>query len=106
MAKKFAELRATMSPERLARNEERARHMLEEMPLHELRQARQLSQETLADAFGTSQANISKIERRTDVYVSTLRKYIRAMGGELEITARFPDGEVRINQFHEIGEPL
>jgi len=48
----------------------------------------------LADALGVSQANISRIEHQDDVYLSTLRAYIEALGGELEITARFPDGEV------------
>jgi hypothetical protein len=43
--------------------------------------------------------SISKLERRADMYISTLRDFVRAMGGDLEITARFPDGEVRINQF-------
>ena len=45
---------------------------------------------------------VSKIEARADMYVSTLRSYIQAMGGELEIIARFPDGDVRINQFQDV----
>jgi hypothetical protein len=48
--------------------------------------------------------SISKLERRADMYISTLRSHIRAMGGELEIVARFPDGEVRISNFEEVGE--
>lgn len=86
--------------ERAARKTE---EMLGEMPLHELRQARRLSQETLAQVLGTNQAGVSKMERRADMYVSTLRRYLRAMGGDLEITARFPEGSVRINQFEELG---
>lgn len=89
------------SDQRLAK--ERAAELLRAMPLHELRQARQLSQEALADALETSQSSISKLERRVDVYVSTLRRYIESMGGELDIIARFPEGSVRINQFEEIG---
>ena len=50
----------------------------------------------------TTQSEVSKIERRSDLYVSTLRSYIEAMGGELEIIARFPDGAVRINQFKDV----
>lgn len=103
MARKFDELRAKMSPESQARVAARVAEMLAEMPLHELRQARQLSQEALADALETSQSSISKLERRVDVYVSTLRRYIESMGGELDIIARFPEGSVRINQFEEIG---
>ena len=49
-------------------------------------------------------ATISKLERRTDMYLSTLRSYIQAMGGDLEITARFPEGEIRIDQFSDLAE--
>ncbi len=86
-----------------ARAKARAKAMLAEMPLQELRQARGLSQETLAAALHVRQASISKLERRTDMYISTLRSHIRAMGGELEIVARFPEGEVRIANFAEVG---
>jgi len=48
-----------------------------------------------------NQAAISKLERRTDMYIGTLRSYIKAMGGDLEVIARFPDGEVRISNFAE-----
>lgn len=76
--------------------------LLHEMPLQELRQARSMSQERLAEVLDTKQANISRIERRADMYVSTLRSYIEAMGGELNIVAKFPDGQVQINQFTDI----
>jgi DNA-binding XRE family transcriptional regulator len=99
--RKFSELRARLSPERRVRNQAATAAMLAEMPLAELRQARQMTQETLADLLDASQPEVSKIERRTDVYVSTLRRYIEAMGGQLEIVARFPEGVVRITQFHE-----
>ncbi len=99
MAKKFDDLLAKMTPERRARIEERAQKLLAEMPLYELRQARRLTQEALAAAMGKGQASISKLERRTDMYVGTLRSLIQAMGGELEIRARFPEGDVKITQF-------
>lgn len=102
MARKFSELRAAMPAASRARAKARAQAMLAEMPLQELRHARGLSQETLAAALHVRQANISKLERRTDMYISTLRSHIRAMGGELEIIARFPDGEVRIANFSEV----
>ena len=102
MTKKFTELRAKLSPERQARVRERTQEMLKEMPLQELRQARKLSQEAIATVLGAKQASISKLEHRTDLYVSTLRSYIEAMGGTLEIVAQFPDGEVRIKQFTDI----
>jgi DNA-binding XRE family transcriptional regulator len=95
----FSELREKMSPERRARNEAETQRMLREMALDELRAARELTQTHLAQLFGVSQGAISRLERRTDMYVSTLAKFIEAMGGQLEIRAVFPDGSVRINQF-------
>jgi transcriptional regulator with XRE-family HTH domain len=77
----------------------RAQTMLTEMPLQELRIAKELSQVKLAESLHVNQAAISKLERRTDMYISTLRSYIKAMGGDLEVIARFPDGEVRISNF-------
>ena len=104
MARKFSELRARMSPAARARARVRARTMLADMPLQELRLARGLSQEALAATLKVRQASISKLERRADMYISTLRSHIRAMGGELEIVARFPDGEVRISNFEDVGD--
>jgi DNA-binding transcriptional regulator YiaG len=106
MAKKFSNLLAAMSPESQARVAERTAELLREMPLHELRQARQLSQEELATTLETSQSSISKLERRVDVYVSTLRRYIESRGGELVIIARFPEGDVRINQFSVVSDSV
>jgi transcriptional regulator with XRE-family HTH domain len=88
-----------MTPESRAEAEQLFRQHLQEMPLHELRKAQQLSQESLAKALNINQAAVSKMERRTDMYISTLRDYIRAMGGELEIIATFPDGQVKIDNF-------
>jgi DNA-binding transcriptional regulator YiaG len=101
MAKKFSELEAKMSPASRARSDALYRKLLAEMPLNELRQARALSQVKLAETLHVNQAAVSKIERRTDMYISTLRAYIRAMGGDLEIVAKFPDGEVKIANFSE-----
>jgi len=101
VAKKFSELRAKMPPEARAESHERAVRMLLEIPLGELRQAREKTQQELAAALGTTQANISQMEKRTDIYLSTLRRYIQALGGDLEITARFPSGEVRLLHFAE-----
>jgi hypothetical protein len=103
MAKKFRDLRARMSPEHQKRAHERAQAVLAEMPLQELRQARHFTQEALARTLRSNQALVSKLERRADMYVSSLRSYIEAMGGQLEILALFPDGAVVIKQFEEIG---
>lgn len=77
------------------------RRMLAEMPLADLRRARELTQEALASLLDRNQSSIAAMEKRTDTYVGTLRRYIEAMGGELEIIARFPGGDVRISQFSE-----
>ena len=77
----------------------------EEMTLRELRKARACSQQVVADVLNVNQAAVSKIERRTDMYVSTLREFVQAMGGELDIVVRFPDrAPVRIRQFEELEE--
>ena len=102
MAKKFSELRSGMSPAARERAAANAKVMLAEMPLHELRQARGLSQKMLADVLHVQQPSIAKIEKRTDMYLSTLRSHIQAMGGELDIIARFPDGAVKIKNFAEL----
>jgi hypothetical protein len=102
MARKFRELEAKMSPESLRRSDAKANQLKKEMALNELRAAMQITQEHLASLLHVKQAAISKIERRTDMYVSTLGNFIRAMGGELEISARFPEGKVRIRQFRDL----
>ena len=102
MAKSFNELKEKMSPESLDRANQKAREMLAAMPLQELRQARMLSQEQLAKALHLKQPSISKLEKRTDMYISTLRGFVKAMGGDLEIVARFPEGSVRIRQFEDL----
>lgn len=104
MSKKFAELRARMSPDARKRADAQAEAMLAEMPLNELRQARGLSQKMLAEVLHVQQPSIAKIEKRTDMYLSTLRSHIEAMGGELEVVARFPDGAVRISNFSDLGK--
>jgi transcriptional regulator with XRE-family HTH domain len=100
--KSYKELRSKMSLMAQKKSEAKAKAMIRDMALNDLRQARSLSQEHLAQILRTKQANISKIERRVDMYISTLRDYIEAMGGELEITAHFPDLNVRINQFQQL----
>jgi len=102
-AKKFTELRAGMSQAAREKADGMARQMLAEMPLNELRQARGLFQKMLAEVLHVQQPSIAKLEKRTDMYPSTLRNHIEAMGGELEVIARFPDGSVKINNFTELG---
>jgi len=75
----------------------------EEATLRELREIRARSQAQIAERLHIKQPAVSKLERRTDMYISTLRDMIRAMGGDLDIIARFPDRpSVRITQFKSL----
>ncbi len=76
--------------------------IMAEMPLHELRRARGLSQKALAETLHVQQPAIAKLEQRTDMYISTLRSHIEAMGGELQIMACFPEGTVKIANFSQL----
>jgi len=99
MAKKFAELRAKMTPEAQARSAAMAEGMLVEMQLQELRKSRHFTQVELAQVLSVEQAAVSRLERREDMFVSTLRDYIKALGGELHMVASFPDAEIRVHPF-------
>jgi transcriptional regulator with XRE-family HTH domain len=102
MAKSFKELKEKMSPERREKIEDRAQAMLIGMALQELRQARQLTQQELANVLNVNQAALSKMENQADMRISTLRKLLSAMGGNLKIIAEFPEGEVVIDQFERV----
>jgi DNA-binding XRE family transcriptional regulator len=97
MARKFSELTAKMSAESQAEINARSAKLLAELPLEQLRSARSLTQTNMAQVLGVNQSAISKIEKRTDMYLSTLRSYVEAMGGHLEIQAVFPEGAVRVD---------
>ncbi len=101
---KFSDLVGKMPPERRATIDRISEELREEMDLTQLRTARRLSQAALGELLHVEQPAVAKIEKRTDMYVSTLRRFIEAMGGELEITARFPDHNVRIKNFSDLGE--
>ncbi len=102
MARKFRELIDAMPAGRRKRIEAEANRLEAEMRLRELRNARDLSQADLAEALDTDQGNVSRLEQQADMYVSTLRRYLEALGGTLEIVAHFPDRDVRITQFAEL----
>jgi DNA-binding XRE family transcriptional regulator len=102
MTHKFSELEEKMSPESRARVDQAVQDALKELPLDELRNARGLSQKMLAEALGIQQPAIAKMEKRADMYISTLRSHIEAMGGRLEITAHFPEGSVKISNFSHL----
>ena len=96
MAKKWSDLRNRMSPEQQARSAAKAEAMLVQLQLAELRQARSKTQVEVAEAMASQQAAVSKLERREDMYLSTLRQYVEALGGELKLVASFPDAEIPI----------
>jgi transcriptional regulator with XRE-family HTH domain len=101
MAHKFDKLFRKMSPEAQKRVEDRVGVEYRALALAELREAQDLTQVQLAEKLGIDQGAVSKIERRTDMYLSTLRNVIQAMGGQLELTARFPTGRVQVLTFRD-----
>src|SRR5258708_31048115 len=97
MAKKFQTLVNKMSPESQARVKAKTQRLIADMALDKLREARKLTQEQLAQQLNVKQPSIARMERRADMYVSTLRGVIKAICGELEIVAAFLHGRARIN---------
>lgn len=101
MAKKWNEIRRRHAPEVEEQIRGKVKAAAQAMTLHQLRQARQLTQVNLAQILKINQGAVSTMEKRTDMYVSTLRKFIEAMGGQLRITAEFPEGTIEIEQFEK-----
>ncbi len=100
MAKPLSELRKKISPEVQAAARAKAVGIVAEMSLAETRKLRGHSQAIVAQLLGIAQPNVSQIEKRPDTMISTLAAYIEALGGSLEIHAKFPDGQdVEITQF-------
>src|SRR5438552_13407504 len=94
-----------MDPASRADNVQRVREELQRMALEELRGAKQLTQSDMAEMLNVPQSSITRIEQRADMYLSTLRNYIHAVGGELRIQAVFPDGAtIVIGRFGEYEE--
>jgi transcriptional regulator with XRE-family HTH domain len=105
MAKSFNKLRDKMNPEARERVDRHVRETLLEMTLQELRQkVSGKTQAELAELLEVTQGAISQLEGRHDILLSRLAKYVRALGGDLELIARFPDADVRITQFDESDE--
>ena len=101
MARSFKELESRMPPESLIRVKARAKEMMAEMLLSEVRREVGLTQEELAATLGIEQPSLSRLEAQDDMQISTLRKLIAALGGELEIIAHLPGGAIRITQFND-----
>jgi len=92
MAHKWNRLKKTLSPAAQARVDARVRETLRALPIGEIRKAVGMTQIELAERLDIAQGSVSKIENATDMYISTLRKYVKALGGELHITAKFSRG--------------
>lgn len=96
MAKKLSELTQKLSRKVNADASVKAAEMLTEMSLTELRKSRGITQNEVANLLNMKQPSVAQLESREETYISTLRNYLHALGGELEVTARFPDG-TRVN---------
>jgi len=101
MARNFKELEEKMSPVTKTRAEAKAKEMMADMLLSEIRKFMGLTQEELASALSVTQPSLSKLENQNDMQISTLRRLIEALGGQLEIIAHLPHGDIRIQQFKE-----
>jgi transcriptional regulator with XRE-family HTH domain len=100
MAKSFDELaNRVMSAKSRARAARRTKEFLAEMLLSEIRKMAGKSQGELARILGIKQPSLSKLERQDDMQISTLKKIIESLGGEVHIIARFPTAKMRIKQF-------
>lgn len=100
MAKPYQALRDQLfSPAQQAEHATEAQQLLEALPLGQLRQALQYTQSQLASLLDISQPAVTQMEKQTDMLIGTLRTYVEAMGGQLELRARFPQGDVVITQF-------
>lgn len=93
----FRDLTRPLPRARKARIADKAAALKTALALYELRKARAVSQAALAQKLAVGQPAVAKLERRTDIYVSNLRRYVEALGGRLEITARFADGAVSLD---------
>lgn len=100
MAKSFDELvKRTTTKQTRAKAARRTKELLGELLLSEMRQMTGKSQREVADVLGINQPSLSKLEKQTDMQMSTLHKVVTALGGKLELVAHFPQGAVRIDQF-------
>jgi DNA-binding XRE family transcriptional regulator len=98
MTRNFKELEAQMAPERVARAEMKAKEIMADMLLAQIRKQMGLTQKQLANALNIKQPTLSKIESQQDMQIGTLGRIIEALGGELELIAHLPGGDVRLSQ--------
>ena len=99
MSKPIDQLLNKLPKKDLESAHKKANKTIKALALQELRQAKKINQQQMAHILDTKQANISRLERRSDMHISTLRNYIQALGGELIITANFPQEKIQLSQF-------
>ena len=103
MAKSFDELVKRTTTKKTRQRGGTHAQLLGELLLSEIREWAGKSQRQVADALGIKQPSLSKLEKQSDMQISTLRRIVNALGGELEVSARFPAGTVKIEPFNEMG---
>lgn len=99
MAQKFERLKKEMKQENIQKAKIKAKEMMAEMLLAEIRKEAGFTQENLAKTMGVKQPSLSKLESQDDMQISTLQHLIKALGGQLEMIAHMPGGDIRISQF-------
>ncbi len=104
MSHRWKDVRKPLSSEAEERIQRGVKEAAAVMTLHQLREARSLTQVNLAKVLQINQGAVSKMEKRADTYVSTVRNFTQAMGGQLQVKAIFPEGEVQIDQFEAVAE--
>jgi transcriptional regulator len=104
MVKSLDQVMKTLPAARKKKIEQRSKELIEEqMTLQQLRKELNLTQEAMADLLDMKQANISKVEKRADMLISTLRSYIEAMGGTLDLIARLPGhAPIKLEGFRDL----
>jgi len=101
MPRNFKELEAQMPPERRTRAEIKAKEIIADMLLAEIRKQMGLTQKQLAKELNITQPTLSKVESQEDMQIGTLSRIIEALGGKLELIAHLPGGDVRLSQFRQ-----
>ncbi len=99
MAHNFEKLRQKMTPAQRTKANLKAKEMMAEMLVAEIRKEAGFTQEELAGKIGVKQPSLSKLESQDDMQISTLQRLIHALGGQLELIAHMPGGDIRISQF-------
>jgi len=102
MARSISKLSKDLSPKRRERVEQRKEQLQQEMTLAEVCKDSSLNQATLAKNLNVKQVEISKIENRVDMLMSTLRNFVQAIGGDLEVGSVFPDRSIEIRPFSSL----